>query len=111
MIFGHDDPTPLPDLGTHRTTRPGSSGSRSRSRASGPKRLAHHWPGGPPPGHFPEPGAVVHGLRSEEHEIRVASFVLVHRIGLHEASTAPACVVHGCPEHPLSQAPATSPPV
>src|SRR5574341_438078 len=80
---------------------PVHSGSRSRSRASGPKRLAHHWPGGPPPGHFSEPGAVVHGLRAEEHEIRVASLVLVHRIGLHEAGAARPCVVHGCPEHPL----------
>lgn len=41
-------------------TRPGSSGSRFRSRASWPKHLAHHRPSRTPPGHFPETGAVVH---------------------------------------------------
>ena len=86
------------------------SGSSRRS-GSGPKPFAHHRTRGSTPGHFPEPGAVVHGLRTEEHVIRVASSVLVHRIGLQEAGAARAGVVHGCPEHPLGQAPATGAPV
>jgi hypothetical protein len=65
------------------------------------KRLAHHGPGGLPPGHLAESGAVVDGLRAEEHVIRVTALVLVHRIRLDEASAARTRVVHGGLEHAL----------
>src|SRR5438105_4108064 len=88
--------------GATRAPPPSSLILRGVPRAKGP---AHHRAGRLPAGDLPEPGAVVHGLRAEEHDVWVAPFVPVHWIRFHEPGTPRPGVVHGRAEHPLRQAP------
>src|SRR6266508_2908528 len=84
------DPAPRSRFGRRRLTTPSCG----------------EWPSAPPGespsgGHLREAGPVVHAFGPEEHEVRVASLLLVHGVGLEQGGAPRTRVVDGAPEERL----------